>query len=122
MDASARLAGRALGLLAAEGKALKLWASVIAKIGAKDWSAMEAQAGFSLAVTTKSACADEAIRKMVVGDGNKLDDALTDYGGGMSYDRIAKQLNRHCPPARWPGRQPGCGSCRRCRHSGPKRI
>jgi len=56
---------------------------VIHKVGAKDWSAMAAQAGIEIAYTTKSARADEAIQKMVVGDGNKLFDALTDNGGGM---------------------------------------
>jgi putative spermidine/putrescine transport system substrate-binding protein len=62
---------------------LKLWAAGIHKVGAKDWSAMEAQAGIKIAYTTKSARADEAIQKMVVGDGNKLFDAMTDNGGGM---------------------------------------
>ena len=51
---------------------------------------MEAQSGIKLAVTTKSARADEAIQKMVVGDGNKLFDALTDNGGGME-DALASQ-------------------------------
>ena len=83
-------AGHVPGVLAAEAKSLKLWASVIAKVGAKDWSAMEKQSGVKLAVTTKSARADEAIQKMVVGDGNKLFDALTDNGGGME-DALASQ-------------------------------
>jgi spermidine/putrescine-binding protein len=51
---------------------------------------MEAQSGLSIAYTTKSARADEAIQKMVVGDGNKLFDALTDNGGGME-DALASQ-------------------------------
>ncbi len=83
-------AGGIPGLAAAEAKALKLWAAVIHKVGAKDWSAMEAQAGAKIAYTTKSARADEAIQKMVVGDGNKLFDALTDNGGGME-DALASQ-------------------------------
>jgi len=62
---------------------LKLWAAGIHKVAAKDWSAMEAQARIKIAYTTKSARADEAIQKMVVGDGNKLFDAITDNGGGM---------------------------------------
>jgi spermidine/putrescine-binding protein len=69
---------------------LRLWASAIAKVGAKDFSAMEKQAGHALAVTAKSARADESIQKMVVGDGNKLFDALTDNGGGME-DALASQ-------------------------------
>ena len=51
---------------------------------------MEAQAGISIAATAKSARADEAIQKMVVGDGNKLFDAVTDNGGGME-DALASQ-------------------------------
>ena len=81
--AAAAVAGRIPGVLAAEAGALKIWANPIHKVGAKDWSAMEAQGGLSIAYTTKSARADEAIQKMVVGDGNKLFDALTDNGGGM---------------------------------------
>ena len=69
---------------------LKLWAAVVHKVGAKDWSAMAAQAGINIAYTTKSARADEAIQKMVVGDGSKLFDALTDNGGGME-DALASQ-------------------------------
>jgi spermidine/putrescine-binding protein len=82
--------GGAPDLFAAGDEPLRLWASVIAKVGAKNWSAMEAQSGVKLAVTTKSARADEAIQKMVVGDGNKLFDALTDNGGGME-DALASQ-------------------------------
>ncbi len=74
--------------LAAE--ALKLWTIGIAKVGAKDWSAMAAQAGIQIAYNAKSARADEAIQKMVVGDGAKLYDALSDNGGGME-DALASQ-------------------------------
>ncbi len=88
--AAAAVAGRIPDLSAAEAKALKIWASGIHKVGAKDWSAMEAQSGLKIAATTKSARADEAIQKMVVGDGNKLFDALTDNGGGME-DALASQ-------------------------------
>jgi spermidine/putrescine-binding protein len=91
LGAAAALAG-VPGLVgqarAAEG--LRYWASAIAKVGAKDFSAMAEQAGIPLAVTAKSARADEAIQKMVVGDGNKLFDALTDNGGGME-DALASQ-------------------------------
>jgi hypothetical protein len=83
-------AGRVPGVSAQEARKLKLWAAVIHKVGAKDWSAMEQQAGMSIAYTTKSARADEAIQKMVVGDGNQLFDALTDNGGGME-DALASQ-------------------------------
>ena len=88
--AAAAVAGRIPGVSAAEARALKIWANPIHKVGAKDWSAMEAQGGLSIAYTTKSARADEAIQKLVVGDGNKLFDALTDNGGGME-DALASQ-------------------------------
>ncbi len=86
----AAVAGRIPGVSAAEGGALKIWANPIHKVGAKDWSAMAAQGGLKIAATTKSARADEAIQKMVVGDGNKLFDAITDNGGGME-DALASQ-------------------------------
>ena len=76
------------GMAAAEAKSLKLWAAGIHKVAGKDWSGMEKQAGISIAYTTKSARADEAIQKMVVGDGNKLFDAVTDNFGGME-DELA---------------------------------
>lgn len=69
---------------------LKIWTIGIAKVGAKDWSAMEKQSGIKVSYIAKSARADEAIQKMVVGDGNKLYDALTDNGGGME-DALASQ-------------------------------
>ena len=62
---------------------LKLWAPGIAKVGAQNWSDMEAQSGIGINAIAKSARADEAIQKMVVGDGNSLYDAMTDNGGGM---------------------------------------
>ena len=80
--AAAAAAGGIPGLSKAAGD-LKLWAAGIHKVGAKDWSAMASQAGIGIAYTTKSARADESIQKMVVGDGNKLFDAMTDNGGGM---------------------------------------
>jgi spermidine/putrescine-binding protein len=83
-------AGRVPGVSAQDAQKLKLWAAVIHKVGAKDWTAMEKQAGIGIAYTTKSARADEAIQKMVVGDGNQLFDAMTDNGGGME-DALASQ-------------------------------
>jgi spermidine/putrescine-binding protein len=91
MGAAAAAAG--LGVLPNSAQAagpLKLWAAGIHKVGAKDWSAMAAQAGIEIAYTSKSARADESIQKMVVGDGNKLFDAMTDNGGGME-DALASQ-------------------------------
>jgi len=71
-------------------EALKIWTIGVAKVGAKDWSAMEKQAGIKLAYSAKSGSADQAIQKFVVGDGNKLYDAITDNGGGME-DALASQ-------------------------------
>ncbi len=87
-------AAAAMGALGPAGAALaagplKLWAPGIAKVGAKDFSAMEKEAGIKIANIAKSARADEAIQKMVVGDGQKLYDALTDNGGGME-DALAQ--------------------------------
>lgn len=87
--AAAIAVGRIPEVSAAEGKALRYWAPGIAKVGAKDFSAMEAQAGIKIKQTAKSARADEAIQKMIVGDGQKLFDALTDNGGGME-DALAE--------------------------------
>ena len=83
--------GRAPNVFAAGEDALKIWANPgVHQVGSKDWSAMAAQGGLKLAATAKSARADEAIQKMVVGDGNKLFDAITDNGGGME-DAMASQ-------------------------------
>jgi len=84
--AAAALPSMAFG----QDAALKFWAPGIARVGAKDWSDMEAEGGFKLAPIAKSARADEAIQKMVVGDGNALYDAMTDNGGGME-DALASQ-------------------------------
>ena len=78
------------GMSAYAAGPLKLWTIGIAKVGAKDWSAMEKQSGVQIAYNAKSARADEAIQKMVVGDGNKLYDAMSDNGGGME-DALASQ-------------------------------
>ena len=85
--AAAATFGRIPDVAAAE--ALSFWAPGIAKVAAKDFSAMEAQAGIAIKHIAKSARADEAIQKMVVGDGQKLFDALTDNGGGME-DALAQ--------------------------------
>jgi spermidine/putrescine-binding protein len=75
---------------------LKIWTIGVAKVGAKpgtegkDWTDMAVQAGIKLAVSAKSGSADQAIQKLVVGDGNKLYDAITDNGGGME-DALASQ-------------------------------
>ena len=56
--------------------------------GGKDWGDMEKQAGTALAYMQVRS-ADQAMQ-MVVGDGNKLYDAITDNGGGME-DALASQ-------------------------------
>jgi putative spermidine/putrescine transport system substrate-binding protein len=89
MGSTAAVAGLPGAALAQDG-ALKFWAPGIARVGEKDWSSMEAEAGISIAAIAKSARADEAIQKMVVGDGNALYDAMTDNGGGME-DALASQ-------------------------------
>ncbi len=90
--AAAAAATGALGRFTAAEAAetINIWANPIHKVGAKDWSAMSAQAGVEIAATAKSARADEAIQKLVVGDGNKLFDAVTDNGGGME-DALGSQ-------------------------------
>jgi spermidine/putrescine-binding protein len=80
----------AFGVPARAQEALKFWAPGIAKVGAQDWSDMEAQSGIGINAIAKSARADESIQKMVVGDGNALYDAMTDNGGGME-DALASQ-------------------------------
>jgi spermidine/putrescine-binding protein len=86
----AAAAATSFGSMARAQDALKLWAPGIAKVGGKDWTAMEAQAGIGINTIAKSARADESIQKMVVGDGNALYDAMTDNGGGME-DALASQ-------------------------------
>lgn len=86
----AAAAATSFGCMARAQDALKLWAPGIAKVGGKDWTAMEAQAGIGINTIAKSARADESIQKMVVGDGNALYDAMTDNGGGME-DALASQ-------------------------------
>jgi spermidine/putrescine-binding protein len=90
MMGAATAASGAGGMAHAQQAALKFWAPGIAKVGADDWSDMEAQTGFGINAIAKSARADESIQKMVVGDGNALYDAMTDNGGGME-DALASQ-------------------------------
>lgn len=87
---SAAAAASGVSTMAHAQESLKLWAPGIAKVGAADWSDMEAQTGFGINSIAKSARADESIQKMVVGDGNALYDAMTDNGGGME-DALASQ-------------------------------
>jgi spermidine/putrescine-binding protein len=86
----AATAASGFGTMAHAQEALKLWAPGIAKVGAQNWSDMEAQSGVGINAIAKSARADESIQKMVVGDGNALYDAMTDNGGGME-DALASQ-------------------------------
>lgn len=75
---------------------LKIWTIGVAKVGekpgtgGKSWADMAAQAGIQIEYNAKSGSADQAIQKLIVGDGNKLYDAVTDNGGGME-DALASQ-------------------------------
>jgi putative spermidine/putrescine transport system substrate-binding protein len=95
LAATAAVSGIPLSSAFAEGP-LNIWTIGVAKVGAApgtggaDWSDMAGQAGIEIAYTAKSGSADQAIQKMVVGDGNRLYDALTDNGGGME-DALASQ-------------------------------
>ena len=86
----ATTAAGCFGSVARAQEALRLWAPGIARVGARDWSDMQAQSGIAINAMAKSARADESIQKMVVGDGNALYDAMTDNGGGME-DALASQ-------------------------------
>jgi len=66
----------------AQDNSISLWAAPIAR-PFDDWSPVEKEAGISISFAPKSASADEALTKMLVGDGQKLYDAFTDNGGGM---------------------------------------
>lgn len=87
-------AGLPLSAFAAD--ALKVWTIGVAKVGnkpgtgGKSWADMAAQAGIEIEYSAKSGSADQAIQKFIVGDGNKLYDAITDNGGGME-DALASQ-------------------------------
>ncbi|NQW08814.1 MAG: extracellular solute-binding protein [Alphaproteobacteria bacterium] len=94
---AAALAAGGLGVAGAQAaEPLKIWTIGVAKVGdkpgtgGKDWSDMEKAAGTALTYNAKSGSADQAIQKMVVGDGNKLYDAITDNGGGME-DALGSQ-------------------------------
>ncbi|MGI9334241.1 MAG: ABC transporter substrate-binding protein [Gammaproteobacteria bacterium] len=75
------LLGRA-GAGFAQDSTLSLWAAPIAK-PFDDWAPINEASGVNVAWSPKSASADEALTKMMVGDGQKLYDAFTDNGGGM---------------------------------------
>ena len=91
------------GVSAAEGDALKLWANPgVHQVGSRDWSAMSEQAGIEILGTAKSARADESIQKMVVGDGNRLFDAITDNGGGMEDALGSQNAIAEIDPSRIP--------------------
>ncbi|MFO7856584.1 MAG: extracellular solute-binding protein [Paracoccaceae bacterium] len=96
-SAAALAAASALpGAARAQSGPLSIWTIGVAKVGAapgtggKDWSDMAAEAGIEIAYNAKSGSADQAIQKMIVGDGDRLYDALTDNGGGME-DALASQ-------------------------------
>lgn len=88
MAALTAAGGVAMRSAMAEGP-LRLWTIGVAKV-TEEWSGMGDQAGIEIAYTAKSGSADEAIQKMVVGDGSALFDALSDNGGGME-DALASQ-------------------------------
>lgn len=97
MSAAALGSGTAgLPFAALADEALKIWTIGVAKVGeapgtgGKNWDDMAAQAGIQIAYNAKSGSADQAIQKLIVGDGNKLYDAITDNGGGME-DALASQ-------------------------------
>ncbi len=80
-------AGAAVGMSAsarlfAQDASLNLWSAPIAR-PFDDWAPIEEMAKIKIAWSPKSASADEALSKMIVGDGQKLYDAFTDNGGGM---------------------------------------
>jgi len=81
---------------------LQLWAPAIIRVGADDWSDMEQRAGIEISATAKSAGADEAIQKMIVGDGNALFDAVTDNGGGMEDALASNDAIVELDPSRIP--------------------
>lgn len=73
--------GRILPARAATDE-LRLWAAPIMR-PFDTWAPFEEKAGVKLAWSPKSASADEALSKMMVGGGRKLYDVFTDNGGGM---------------------------------------
>jgi spermidine/putrescine-binding protein len=66
----------------ADNHSIRLWSAPIMR-PFKTWEPFEKEAGISIAWSPKSASADEALSKMMVGDGKDLYDAFTDNGGGM---------------------------------------
>ena len=66
----------------AAGNEIRLWSAPIMR-PFDTWEPFEEASGIKIAWSPKSASADEALSKMMVGDGRKLYDAFTDNGGGM---------------------------------------
>ena len=66
----------------AAGDEIRLWSAPIMR-PFDTWEPFEEASGIKIAWSPKSASADEALSKMMVGDGTKLYDAFTDNGGGM---------------------------------------
>ena len=95
-SAAAFAAASALPRAAVAAGPLSIWTIGVAKVGAqpgtggKDWFDMAQAAGIELTYNAKSGSADQAIQKMIVGDGDRLYDAITDNGGGME-DALASQ-------------------------------
>ncbi len=84
-----------LGHHALAAEPLKIWTIGVAKVGEAQARAAKTGAPWRLrpasrSRTAKSGSADQAIQKFIVGDGNKLYDAMTDNGGGME-DALASQ-------------------------------
>lgn len=80
---------------------LRLWAAPIMR-PFDTWAPFEEKAGIKLAWSPKSASADEALSKMMVGDGRKLYDAFTDNGGGMEDAMAENGVIAELDPARIP--------------------
>lgn len=80
--AGASVLGSASRVFADDANTLNVWAAPIVK-PFDDWVPIEEKAGIKVAFSPKSASADEALTKMLVGDGQQLYDVFTDNGGGM---------------------------------------
>jgi putative spermidine/putrescine transport system substrate-binding protein len=89
----------AVGPAFAQEMTLNLWAAPIAR-PFDDWSPIEDAAGIRVAWSPKSASADEALTKMLVGDGQQLYDAFTDNGGGMEDAMAENGVLAELDPAR----------------------
>jgi spermidine/putrescine-binding protein len=81
-SASALAAAGGVPKLWAQGEELSLWCPPIAK-PTETWEPIEQRAGVKIKWSPKSADAQQAITKMLAGDGQRLYDVFTDNGGGM---------------------------------------